>query len=548
MNDFSPLTATERLCQLGPLDILVVAPAGCGKTQVLAERAASLVATKHVESPRKLLALTFSNKARDNLAERLKQVMPSRDRALVSVTNFHGLAGRLVRAHGAVLGIDPQIGFPERGTHERMRVAAGINYKVKSMRAKAEVANQALFAAKTGLWDDEEVLLRIADSRSREAVNYQQALQDANLMDYDDLLRYGALLLNDPRVARLYREHFSAVLVDEVQDLSPLQLGMVQAIGSGRTTYAGDLAQGIYGFAGARPKKVFDAIKESAPEIINLDLSYRSSPEVLAAVNALAREMGVAELRCARPESWQNTVTGVEFLVSEDEIDEAGTLLRDFQQTLAREPTVSIGVAARRFDRLTPLVKLLTTANVDYQNWYRPAYVPKISHVLQRHLQEATAYGPDSATQLAKLAQLCRHEIGTEDASSHDELSVALEALQEVLDEGASLVQAVLASRVVAADTDAPVSPGLHLLTGHAGKGQEFDVVYVVGLEEGHIPDFRCSTFEEFEEELRVLHVMASRAKSRLTFTRVENRYRTPTWYAAEVPSRWWSTLTGERP
>ncbi|ALN14477.1 UvrD-helicase domain-containing protein [Acidipropionibacterium acidipropionici] len=73
-------------------------------------------------------------------------------------------------------------------------------------------------------------------------------------LTYDDLPRVAELLLNDDAVASLYRNHFSAVIVDEFQDLTPQQLRIVNRIGLGKTTYAGDLAQGIYSFAGAQPE------------------------------------------------------------------------------------------------------------------------------------------------------------------------------------------------------------------------------------------------------------------------------------------------------
>ncbi|GAA3476214.1 3'-5' exonuclease [Streptomyces yanii] len=324
--------------------------------------------------------------------------------------------------------------------------------------------------------------------------------------------------------------------MDEVQDLSPLQLGMVQAIGAGRTTYAGDPAQGIYSFAGARPSAVFAAIRAAAPTEVGLDVSYRSSPPV----NQLAAELGATPLRCATPDNWADDCR-VDLRVFEDTAAEAEALVAAVRRDLADDANCTVGVMARNFRRMTDIARALDLAGIDYQDWYQPTVVPQIAELLHRHLPEALAVGADRAEQLAALERLCRSQLPPDDAPTLDELSIACEALSDRL--ATSPLQQTLAAFRPHTTSNAPVPPGLHLLTGHAGKGQEFDVGYVIGLEEGSIPDFRSTKGEALTEELRVLHVMASRARRRLVFTRVENRWRTPRWYAAERPSCWWHLL-----
>lgn len=99
-----------------------------------------------------------------------------------------------------------------------------------------------------------------------------------------------------------------------------------------------------------------------------------------------------------------------------------------------------------------------------------------------------------------------------------DELASALQVLEEMVAEGAPLPEAVGSYRV-STDLGIPVTPGTHVLSGHRGKGQEFDWVVVAGLEDGHVPDFRTADNAQLAEELRVLHVMVSRARYGLAFT-----------------------------
>ena len=111
------------------------------------------------------------------------------------------------------------------------------------------------------------------------------------------------------------------------------------------------------------------------------------------------------------------------------------------------------------------------------------------------------------------------------------------------MSEGAAVAEAIASCRPSSAP-GAPVAPGLHLLTGHKGKGQEFDWGFVIGLEQGHIPDFRNTTEEALAEELRVLHVMVSRARYGVVVTFSRNTPSRSGWWEA-APSLWLSLLRG---
>jgi DNA helicase-2/ATP-dependent DNA helicase PcrA len=108
----------DRMIARGPCDVLLDAPAGCGKTEALAVRAAGLVRGGHVPSPSKILAVSFSNKARDNLRARLRQHLRGHELPTVTVANLHGVAARVVLAHGQTIGLTPDAHvMPTRGAH-----------------------------------------------------------------------------------------------------------------------------------------------------------------------------------------------------------------------------------------------------------------------------------------------------------------------------------------------------------------------------------------------------------------------------------------------
>jgi ATP-dependent DNA helicase UvrD/PcrA len=110
----TPTPAQARVRDHEALSLVLVAPAGCGKTEALAMRIAGLVERGTVAPPQRILATTFTNRAKDNMRSRLRDHLSySAQRDRVTVANFHGLAARIIRAHGVVIGLDPLMEMPD---------------------------------------------------------------------------------------------------------------------------------------------------------------------------------------------------------------------------------------------------------------------------------------------------------------------------------------------------------------------------------------------------------------------------------------------------
>lgn len=526
-----PNQQQQRLADLPVGNVLAIAPAGCGKTEALAERARAVLERGEVRPPRKILALSFSNKAKDNLARRMRSTVGSGWRQRIWVTNFHGLAGRVIRAHGAVIGIDPAVTFPEEPWRREARQRLGISWANRNV----ESFESALTYAKAGAFDDTEVVRRLEEYGLDAAVDYESMLREEGRLDYDDMLRHGSRLLATNAVARLYRAHFGLTMVDEVQDLTVMQYEMVRAVGADTITFAGDPAQGIYTFAGADPAEVFRRIDALNPEVVEFDQSYRSAPAILSAVNALAAIMGSTELFCATPERWsdEGQVISIERANRSEEAATVAALIEE----LTADPSVTAGVIGRTGTRSQQLKVAVHGSGIDFEDWALPTHVPSIVALLRTHATAATFEGAEGLDALARLGDRCRADVDASDVETLNELAAALDALREKVDDGATLDEAIASCRPAAAPGD-PVGPGVHVLTGHKGKGQEFDWVIVVGLEEGQVPAWQSKTDDEIAEELRVLHVMVSRARYGLafTYTRHDGRYYT-------APSRWLELL-----
>jgi DNA helicase-2/ATP-dependent DNA helicase PcrA len=530
-----PNLKQEELSRLPVGNVLVIAPAGCGKTEALAARALGVLASGEVAAPRRILALTYSNKAKANLASRIRDVVGAGWQQRISVTNFHGLATRVIKAHGRLLDIPSDVLLPEGSWRQKRLRELGIGWQ------NSDAFEEALREAKGGLVDDGEVMQRLQEMGHTEAQRFEEILRQEGRLDYDDLIRHAGRLLAIPQVARLYQAHFGMVMVDEVQDLSVRQYGIARAVGGDRVTYAGNPAQGFYSFAGADPVEVFERIKALSPTVVEFNQSYRSAPAVLTAVNALATELGTTRLECGDPDRWRNE--GCVMLIErEDTQAEALALLR-VVETILQDPTASIGVVGRRGSRTLHLRKAAEGAGVSFQDWSVPTHVPKVVGLLKRNVRRVLSAEGTALERLDQLEFLCRSEVEGSDADTLDEVASACDVLRDMVEQGSTIEQAVASCRE-AVSNDVPVVPGLHLLTGHRGKGQEFDWVIVIGLEDGHIPDFRSTSAEQLAEELRVLHVMVSRARCGLVVT-YSAHTRTRFGWRPTSPSRWLELLRG---
>jgi DNA helicase II / ATP-dependent DNA helicase PcrA len=531
--DPNPGQAILRL--LGPQNVLALAPAGCGKTRALAGRAEALIRGGAVAPPRRILALTFSNRARDNLRANLRALMGPAYRSRVTVANFHGFAARIIRSHGPTLDISSDLVFPERGWR-----ASNLQQIVRDRRRTPRV-EAALREVKSQPVDDQAVLDRLAESGVEEAFEFEELLRAEGRLDFDDLLRHAERLLLVPQIAHLYRNHFSACLVDEVQDLTEQQLRIAQLVGESRLTAAGDPSQGIYGFAGARPDAVFQTLLESKPAIVTFGVSYRSAPAVLVAVNRLAKQLGGEPLTCANPEVWPDE--GHVAIQRRDTLeDETGSILEGVEHLLRNDAEGTVGIISRRRDRRRVLERALLQQGHDFEAWDVPTHNAKTLSLLRRVEPIAEASAEGTAQQVSALEALAKATLDSDDFDALDDVIGACSSLRDLVGEGLTLTEALARCRR-APPVDAPVSPGLHLLNAHLGKGQQFDWVFILGLEEGHIPDFRATTDAALQEELRALHVMVSRARFGIVITvvrRTQNPYGR--WFH-QTESRWLSPL-----
>lgn len=522
-------------------DLLIVAPAGCGKTEALALRVDGLLRRGDVELPRKILVVTFSNRAKDNIRERLRAylgVTLLRDH--VSVVNFHGLSTRIFKAHANVIGMDPEMTIPESDWVRDECNRKGLEYPV------AKRAQDALRDIKLEPRTDAEIDAYLVEKREINALEIERDRIADDRLTYDDLPRVAELILADDRVAELYREHFSAVIVDEFQDLTPQQLRIVNRIGYGRTTFAGDLAQGIYGFTGAKPIEVHRRISEECTDTVTFAESHRSSPAVLAAVNSLIPLTGGTPLTAADEASWPGggLFATARFQSAEAEADWVASLAGRLTSKVSGH---RIGIMARTEKRRKFVENALDSAGIDYMRWDDGVLDTDTARAMKSLLGNFNLSAYERSTD--KISFL-REESGLEaitESSTRQSLVDALGWCYELLRDGVSPGE--IRARIKVGDGETLVTkPGVHVLNGHVGKGQQFDWAMVIGAEDGSIPFYLAKTADEQGEEVRILSVMISRARHGVFVTHADEVQITPTWRKPHYPSPFFSQLANANP
>lgn len=275
----------------GPL--LVVAGAGSGKTRVLTHRIAHLITERGV-SPYNILAITFTNKAANEMKERVSRLIGP-VAAKMWISTFHSACVRILRSNAASIGFPSNFTIYDQADAVRLTgyVIRDLNLNPKQFPSRSVHAR--ISAAKNDGLDAEafaEMATGVMDRRVAEIFDdYQRRLRAAAAMDFDDLLGLTVeLLRTDQGVREHYQDRFQHILVDEYQDTNVVQneLVMVLAAKHRNVCVVGDTDQSIYAFRGADMRNILD-FEKAFPDttVIVLEQNYRSTQRILDAANAV---------------------------------------------------------------------------------------------------------------------------------------------------------------------------------------------------------------------------------------------------------------------
>ncbi|HCU51002.1 MAG TPA: DNA helicase PcrA, partial [Micromonosporaceae bacterium] len=271
--------------------LLIVAGAGSGKTKVLTQRIAYLLAERNVH-PGEILAITFTNKAAGELKERVGHQVGNRAR-MMWVSTFHSACLRILRAEHEHAGLKSSFSIYDADDSRRLMqlVARELDLDPKRYPPRglaAQVSNLKNELIDPDDFDPKGPIQRVLG----EAYSlYQQRLQQAHALDFDDLImRTVHLLQSKPEIAEKYRRRFKHVLVDEYQDTNHAQYMLVKELvgETGELCVVGDADQSIYAFRGATIRNILEFERDyPQAKTILLEQNYRSTQNILSAANAV---------------------------------------------------------------------------------------------------------------------------------------------------------------------------------------------------------------------------------------------------------------------
>ncbi len=321
--------------------LLIVAGAGSGKTRVLSNRIAYLIATRRAH-PGEILAITFTNKAAAEMRERIEALVGGRAK-IMWISTFHSSCVRILRREATNVGLRSNFSIYDSTDSLRLITLVAKNLDLDPKRFAPKSIQHKISALKNELIDDDSYAASANYGDPFEQAvaevykGYTQRLRQANAMDFDDLIAQTVFMFRAfPALAESYRRRFRHVLVDEYQDTNHAQYALVREIvGEGpdasELTVVGDSDQSIYAFRGADIRNIVEFEKDYPDaRTIKLEQNYRSTQNILSAANSvISRNPNRPEKRLWTAEGDGEKIIGY---VAENEHDEAQFIAKEIDR------------------------------------------------------------------------------------------------------------------------------------------------------------------------------------------------------------------------
>ncbi len=510
--------------------VCVLAGAGTGKTRTITHRIAHLVRTGHV-APGQVLAVTFTARAAGEMRTRLRALGV----AGVQARTFHAAALRQLRYFWPrVVG-----GPPWQLVEGKLRIVGHAAGRAKMGTDAATLRDLAgeIEWAKASLVTPADYPAAVARLRrdvpgpaeqvAAVYAGYEEAKTAAERLDFDDLLLHVAGALEEHGdIAQEFRDRYRCFVVDEYQDVTPLQQRVLDAWLGERDdlTVVGDANQTIYTFAGASPRYLLE-FPRRFPEavVVRLQRDYRSTPQVVSCANTL---IGAAR---DRPAGTRLRLVGQrppgpdpDFSEHDDEVAEAAAVATRVRRMVAEGvPPSEIAVLFRVNAQSETYEQALTEAGVPYQvrggeRFFHRPEIRRAMSVIRMAGAGSGALVDDVRAVLAPVGLTPDPPGGAAQRAQWESLLALVELAEELagIEPEADLRRfaAELDTRADAAHP--PTVQGVTLASLHAAKGLEWDVVFLVGLVDGTLPIQHADGDEHaIEEERRLLYVGITRAR-----------------------------------
>jgi DNA helicase-2/ATP-dependent DNA helicase PcrA len=414
LTDLNPAQREAVLTTEGP--VLVVAGAGSGKTRVLTYRVAHLLAAAGVK-PNEILAITFTNKAAQEMKDRVQRQLGPVARAIWIMT-FHSACGRILRREAERLGYRSNFTIYDSADQVRLVKACLEELERDPKRFVPRGIHAQISNAKNQLIGPDEYAARVASFYDQTVADvyslYQRKMFASNAVDFDDMLMLTVdVLQRFPEARERWSKSFRYVLVDEYQDTNHAQYILLQLLaGEHRNLMAvGDPDQSVYGFRGADIRNIMEFEKDFPnTKVISLEQNYRSTNSILQSANELIshnRERKEKNL-------WSDLGEGdpVRVVETEDEHAEARFVAAEIAARIDEGYSASeIAVVYRTNAQSRVLEDVLVRQGVAYQVIGGPKFYERAE------IKDAVAYlqlldNPADAISLTRIANRPRRGIG----------------------------------------------------------------------------------------------------------------------------------------
>jgi DNA helicase-2/ATP-dependent DNA helicase PcrA len=564
LTDLNPQQREAALCTDMPL--IIVAGPGTGKTRTLTYRIAHLITNQGV-APENILAITFTNKAAEEMATRLTRLLGTAMAKRLVIKTFHAFGAMLLR--GAAEQADLSPNFAICGDDDRQAILKQCYPDVKSVDITTWL--EQISAAKNQLHrpDAPELSPELAEIYDR----YEAALNQKQALDFDDLIvRPVRLFESRPDILQKYQQRFRWISVDEYQDINQAQYRLLRLLVGPETNLCviGDPDQAIYGFRGAS-RAYFLQFSQDFPtaRTIHLSQNYRSTQLILDASGQVIEKDPSGE----RVKIWSEFVDKTKLDIYQAVTDraEAEYVVHEIEKMIGGLSYFSIdslrvtddgsgrsfadfAVLYRLSAQSQPLIEAFQRSGIPYQT---VGQTPLVEYKEVRLVLACLwfLYNPNNIFHLEQIASQKQMQtilscLAAIKDSAITPAPVLIEQIQQFLTErsllsvdekGSERLQQLrrraipfenhlgefLEAMALQKETDLydPRAGRVTLMTLHTAKGLEFPVVFIIGCEEGLLPYQHSDGRSDLEEERRLFYVGMTRAQQRLILTYAKSRY-----------------------
>jgi uncharacterized protein (TIGR00375 family) len=581
--------------------LIIQAGPGTGKTRTLTHRLAHLIKTLQA-LPDHVLAVTFTNKAADEMVERLVKLVGRRAAGKMNVHTFHALGAKLLRTVSHFDGrtsefvlVDPEQFEPVQQQLAENRDKRRVSRLIRDIsRVKSQLYGPQSLPP--------EGLPGLADDFIEGYRAYESIMREYNAVDFDDLIYWPVLLMRrDPEQRRQWLNRYSVIAVDEFQDINTAQYELFKlfALAAEDVCAIGDPDQAIYGFRGADRRFFYQFMQDFDALKIDLTQNYRSIQPILSAsVQMLNRDATGSSLwseldsdvKCEIHEASTDRAEA-ELIVHQIEQWMGGTSHFSIDSSRVGSPDADRGYSFSDFAILLrtrrlagPLVEALTRSGIPFELFENKAFDQEAGVGM---ILDALRWSVDSDPQMIRYPHLMNHlNIDTPESMADfpaavSESLAALSALapdmsvQDRLHACCDIISPPLPDERMRGLIDLAKSfrsrldeyldalmlhrdideldetvDRVRVLTLHASKGLEFPVVFIAGLEDDIMPLQWGGVVSDEDEERRLLYVGMTRAQHRLVLSWArhrslqDNRTKSPSRFLSDIQKEWLDRLS----